>query len=279
LPDERDLRTGRAARPGREKKYSPLVQSQIDAARSLGANILAYATNREVKYKLDLPHDIAGTEVIDPFERLKIYIGKVKHGGSWNAAPGALMNLLHVVGQQTGMRVNTDQREVALTDTQVFEYPILYMHGRTAFRLSDEERKQLKTYIERGGVVLADAVCGSDAFVKAFRREMSQTFGKPLEPVPATHAMFTDKYGGFDLETVRRREPHRGGGDGALKSTVVDTQPELEGLKFDDAYSVVFSPLDISCALERHESLECPGYVREDAARIGLNLVLYAMEQ
>jgi hypothetical protein len=267
------------ARPGREKKYSPLVQSQIDAARSLGANILAYATNREVKYKLDLPHDIASAEVIDPFERLKIYIGKVKHGGSWNAAPGALMNLLHVVSQQTGMRVNTDQREVALNESQVFEYPILYMHGRTAFGLSEDERKQLKTYIERGGVVLADAVCGSDAFVKSFRHEISQTFGKPLEPIPATHPLFTSKYGGFDLETVRRREPHRGGGDGALKSTVVDGQPELEGLKLDDAYGVIFSPLDISCALERHESLECPGYVREDAARIGLNLVLYAMEQ
>ena len=267
------------ARPGREKKYSPLVQSQIDAARSLGANILAYATNREVKYKLDLPHDVAATEVIDPFDRLKIHIGKLKHGGSWNAAPGALMNLLHVVNEQTGMRVNTDQREVALSGTQLFEYPIIYMHGRTSFRLSDEERKQLKTYVERGGVVLADAVCGSDAFVRAFRHEISQTFGKPLEPIVATHPMLTTKYGGFDLAKVKRREPHRGGGDGALKSNLVDAQPELEGLKLDDRYGVIFSPLDISCALERHESLECPGYVRDDAARIGLNLVLYAMEQ
>lgn len=267
------------ARPGREKKYSPLVQSQIDAARSLGANILAYATNREVKYKLDLPHDIATTEMIDPFDRLKLYIGKVKHGGSWNAAPGALMNLLHVVSREAGLRVNTDQREVALTEPQLFEYPILYMHGRTAFRLSDEERKELKTYIERGGVVLADAVCGSDAFVKSFRREINQVFGKPLEPIAADHPLFTNKYGGFDLSTVRRREPRRGGGDGALKSAVVDAEPELEGLKLDERYAILFSPLDISCALERHESLECPGYVREDAARIGLNLVLYAMEQ
>lgn len=267
------------ARPGREKKYSPLVRSQIDAARSLGANILAYATNREVKYKLDLPHDIVGTEVIDPFQRLKLYIGKIKHGGSWNAAPGALMNLLRVVSRETGMRVNTDQREVALTDPQLFEYPILFMHGRTAFRLSDEERKQLKTYLDRGGVVLADAVCGSDAFVKSFRREINQAFGKPMEPIAAAHPLFTTRYGGFDLATVRRREPRRSGDDGALKSAIVDVQPELEGLKIDDRYVVLFSALDISCALERHESLECPGYVREDAARIGLNLVLYAMEQ
>lgn len=267
------------ARPGREKKYSPSVRSQLEAARSLGANILAYATNREVKYKLDLPHDISATETIDPFDRLKLHIGKVRHGGSWNAAPGALMNLLHAVSRETGMRVNTDQREVALTDAALFEFPILFMHGRTAFRLSAAERKQFKTYLERGGVALADAVCGSDAFVKSFRREVEQAFGKPLEDVPAAHPMFTSKFGGFDLSTVRRREPRRREGDGALKAAVVDVPPELEGLKLDDRYAVLFSPLDISCALERHESLECPGYVREDAARIGLNLVLYAMEQ
>ena len=267
------------ARPGREAKFSPKVKAQIDAARSLGINILAYATNREVKFKLDLPRDVAGDEVIDPFQRLKIYIGKVKYGGSWNAAPGALMNLLQVVRRETGMRVNTDQREVVLSDPKIYEFQVLYLHGRGDFRLAGEERKQLKIYVQRGGVVLADAVCGSDAFVKAFRREIKETFGKPLEPISPTHPLFTNKYGGFDLKTVRRREPHRRGGDGPLKATVTEIQPELEGLKLDDRYGVIFSPLDISCALERHESLECPGYVREDAARIGLNLVLYAMEQ
>lgn len=267
------------ARPGREGKYSAKVRSQIEAARSLGINILAYATNREVKYKLEMTRDLAGSEVVDPFERLKIYIAKVKYGGSWNSAPGALGNLLQVVARETGMRVNIDQREVVLTEPHIFEFPIVYMHGRSAFHLGSDERKQLKTYVERGGVVLADAVCGSDAFVKSFRREISETFGSHLEPVPAAHPLFTDKFGGFNIKTVRRREPHRRGENGPLKSAMAEVAPDLEGLKMADRYGVLFSPLDISCALERHESLECPGYVREDAARIGLNLVLYAMEQ
>jgi hypothetical protein len=266
------------ARPGREGKFTPKVQAQIEAARSLGINILAYATNREVRYKLDMPREIAESQVIDPFDRLKIYIGKVQYGGSWNAAPGALSNLLQVVSRETGMRVNTEQREVTLADPKVFEYQILYLHGRSAFHLSDEERKQLKIYVQRGGVVLADAVCGSDAFVKSFRREISETFGKPLEPIAAGHPLFSSKFGGFDIKTVRRREPHRRS-DGPLKASVTEVSPDLEGLKLADRYGIIFSPLDISCALERHESLECPGYVREDAARIGLNLVLYAMQQ
>jgi hypothetical protein len=31
--------------------------------------------------------------------------------------------------------------------------------------------------------------------------------------------------------------------------------------------------------LEKHNSLECRGYTREDAARIGLNVVLYSLQQ
>ena len=47
----------------------------------------------------------------------------------------------------------------------------------------------------------------------------------------------------------------------------------------DDRYSVIFSPYDISGALENHESLECLGYARRDAARIGLNVLLYALHR
>jgi hypothetical protein len=41
----------------------------------------------------------------------------------------------------------------------------------------------------------------------------------------------------------------------------------------------VFSQYDLSCALEKRDSLECRGYVREDAAKIGLNVVLYSLQQ
>jgi hypothetical protein len=41
--------------------------------------------------------------------------------------------------------------------------------------------------------------------------------------------------------------------------------------------AVIFSPYDISCALEQHEALQCRGYTREDAARIGLNVLLYSL--
>jgi hypothetical protein len=35
----------------------------------------------------------------------------------------------------------------------------------------------------------------------------------------------------------------------------------------------------LSCALENQSSLECKGYTKEDAAKIGVNIVLYALQQ
>ena len=55
--------------------------------------------------------------------------------------------------------------------------------------------------------------------------------------------------------------------------------PQLEGIKIDGRWVVIFSPLDLSCALENHASLDCKGYIRQDAGRLGLNILLYAMQE
>ncbi|MEX2121892.1 MAG: DUF4159 domain-containing protein, partial [Pirellulales bacterium] len=102
---------------------------------------------------------------------------------------------------------------------------------------------------------------------------------RSLEAIPASHPMFSSQLGGFDLKTVSRRDPQRRGPDGPLKAAVRQVEPELEGIKVGERYAVIFSRYDISCALEKHESIECPGYTREDAARLGLNVVLYSLHQ
>jgi len=78
------------------------------------------------------------------------------------------------------------------------------------------------------------------------------------------------------LSQVIRREPRSRVGDAPLKATARRGAPELEGLKVGDRYAVIFSPYGLSCALEKHDSLECEGYTRDDAERIGLNILLYA---
>ncbi len=271
------------ARPGREltkeKKYPAEVEGRIAAARGIGVNVLAYATNREPKFKLDLPQ-LADRGPADSVGRAKLYVATVKHSGGWNAAPMALPNLLRYLSGEMGLRANTDARELTLTEDRLFDFPVIFMHGRNAFHLSDNERKKLATYLERGGVLFADAICSSEEFANSFRTEIATLLpDHPLERLPASDPIFSGEFGGFDLKNVARREPQRQAPGGPLKSNIRQVEPELEAVKLGDRYAVIFSRYDLSCALERHESLECPGYTRDDAARLGLNVVLYALHQ
>ena len=76
------------ARPGREQQYSPAVRDQIQAAVGVGTNVLAYATNREVKFKLEgLPSPASDQH--DTVDRGKLYVASILHSGGCNAAPGA----------------------------------------------------------------------------------------------------------------------------------------------------------------------------------------------
>jgi len=165
-------------------------------------------------------------------------------------------------------------------DDTLFDYPLVFMHGRNNYRLTDQERARLKLYIERGGLLFADSICANAAFTESFRREMAAMFPKnALQRVAANDPIWTSKYGGFDLSAVTRRDPQPGGAGAPLQAALRKVPPELEAIKLGDRYGVLFSQFDLSCALEKHDSLECRGYIREDAARIGLNVLLYAMQQ
>jgi len=271
------------ARVGRALAYSDKINKEIAAACSVGINVLAYATNRDLKFKLDASMAPLADGTQDKLERGRLTVAKLRHSGGWDVAPGALSNLLRVVSQQTGLRVVTDRREVRLTPDRIKEnkledYHLIFMHGRNAFELSPADRAALKTYLERGGMLMADAVCGSEAFAQSMRRELALMFPQQkLQPIPRDHAMWTDQFGGFKLQEVNLRKPEPRKPGAPLQATLRAQPPELEGVQLDDRYAVVFSPYDLSCALERHDSLECPGYSRDDAARIGLNIILYSL--
>jgi hypothetical protein len=268
------------ARASRRQPLPEKVAAEVAAVCSIGVNVLAYATNRELKYKFESFTTAADAAAEDTFDRGKLYAARLLHPGGCNAAPGALANLLRVAGEKLKLRVDTQPRELSMTDPKLFGYHIVFMHGRHSFRLTPAERKALRTYLERGGMLLADAICSSREFTEAFAAEMAAIFpDQKLQRIPPNHGLFTPQFGGDDLSVVSRREPQRGGGDGPLESQVRRGEPYLEGIKLGDRYAVIFSPYDLSCALENHESLECEGYTRADAARIGLNVLLYSFHQ
>jgi hypothetical protein len=268
------------ARPGRKEQLPEKVEAEVAAVCAIGANVMAYATNRELKYKFEHFATATADSPQDDFDRGKLYVARLLHPGGCNAAPGALPNLLRLAGEKLQLRVGTQPRELSMTDPKLFHYHLVFMHGRHAFRLTPQERKQLRTYLERGGMLFADAICSSREFTEAFRREMAAIFpDQRLQRIARGDPIFTTQFGGEDLSIVARREPRRGAAAEPLKSQIREGDPSLEAVKLGDRYAVILSPFDISCALENHESLECEGYTRKDAARISLNVLLYSFHQ
>jgi len=253
------------------------AQNEIKAARSIGINVLAYATNRELKPKDAIPRVIEQNTVEIEDKRGHLAIAKLRHTGGCDAAPQALSNLLMALGNAFDVRVASEPPLLEMTDENIYNYHLLFLHGRHDFKLNSDERKALRLFVERGGMILADAICASPQFATAFRREMSAIWpSKQFETIPVDHAIFTEAYGGADIRTVSRRESTRSG-DGPIEIKTRQVAPELQGLKFDDRWGVIFSPFDISCALEKRESPQCKGYTREDAARIAINVILYSL--
>jgi hypothetical protein len=266
------------ARQGRDTDYAPKAKEKIDAMLALGQNVLAYATNRELQEKLR-PKAPPSDSVLQ-VNRNSLLVPKLSHSGGADDAPNALRNMLRIAAQQLELSISQDTRLVRPTDPRLVLNPIVFMHGRRDFRFSDEERSALRTFLERNGFLFADSICASPQFSDAFRREMKAIWpDAALEPLPRDHELLTPEFRGFDLATVKLRDPlARDPGD-PLRARIVETVPRLEALTVNGRIAVVFSPNDISCALENHASLECKSYVKEDAARIAVNVLLYALQQ
>jgi hypothetical protein len=254
------------------------IRDQVSAALAVGTNVLAYATNREVKFKdpLELTVALDGEQ---QFERGKIYIANVAHPGGCSGAPGSLWTILRLADQQLQMPVEVVPREISLTDPNLFKFNLLHFHGRTAFTLTPKEREQLREFIHRGGRILADAICSSTEFSASFRSEIELTFpGQRLERIPVDDELLTDTYGGADIRSVSRRRARTRGLERPLDGMLMTGPPQLEGLQNKDRWAIIFSPYDLSCALESREPTECEGYISRDAAKIAMNALIYLLE-
>lgn len=257
---------------------SAQLQKELDDATRIGVNVLSYATGKQLKEKLDAVSILEGHLPSPPSDRDTLIIPKLEHGAGADDAPRALPNLLLWLSRENPFQISNERRMISITESELQKYPIVFMHGRGAFRFSEKQRQALRQYLENGGFLFADAICADEEFAISFRREFNLILPQhPLERLPADHPMLTHAYRGYDVRQVTILDP-RATGD-KLVSGERRVAPQLEAAHIDDRIAVVFSPLDMSCALESKHSLQCRGYIREDAGRLGINIILFALQQ
>ncbi|MEZ6064281.1 MAG: DUF4159 domain-containing protein [Planctomycetaceae bacterium] len=252
------------------------VKTQIRRSMELATNVIAYATGRELLDALTEPERlVAETDIV---RRGKLEIARLRHNGGWDTAPNALRHLQRAL-QTVGVQALPEAPNLAATDPDLFDHPLLYMHGRKNFRLTEAERASLTTYLEQGGFLMADACCGAPQFDESFRQLIRELFNRELTPIPLEHELFQSSLT-HDIREVRRRLPIEGRPGTPLQTDFTTGPPVLEGITDDQGrYIVVYSKYDLSCALERQATVNCAGYSDVDAAKIATNIVVYALTQ
>ena len=261
-----------------------------ERAFRLAGNVIAYATGLELpKPKLTRQTVVADRK--DNVSPTRGYFQPVQlklQGADAEPAPAALRNLMGYLQATTRLEVRLDKQSLFAGDDDLFKFKFMYLHGRKAFALNKFEADALRSNLQTGGLLLADACCGKKEFDASFRDLVEQLFpGQKL--VPVTPAATVDgkeredglfkvaREAGIDIRTVRvrREKPDGSGPEAEMRSYPV----ALEGIKIDGRWAVVYSRYDLGCAMEGHKSSDCLGHDRDSALKVAAAAVLYSLRR
>jgi len=261
----------------RRSDQSSPVRDQVEVAVRLGQNVIAYATGRELKDKLDQPTILEGSELASS-TRGVVQMAMLALDAGGVDANRALTNVASIIRQSRPVMLSAEPDPIGFDSQQLQFLPVLWIHGRTDFSLNESQRRTLREFIAGNGIIFGTAICGSQPFADAFRREFAAILPQSgLTPLPPEHPLLSRAFGGYDIATIDIRKPTETGQ--GLRLSRHPGRPQIEVAQVDGFASVFFSPLDVSCALESPNSVQCHGYDTADAAKIVTNVLLFALQQ
>ena len=248
-----------------DSNYSKAGDGKL--AFELGANIVAYATGLKPPQPRLTKVEIARDVKDEPRKRGYLQIAQFDID---KPAPRAARNLLMHLHNYANIDVVPKVKNVSFTSRSLSDYRLLYLHGRKEFKVSKRGLEKLRFNLTHGGLLFADACCGSEKFDKSFRKFAKELFpDAPLERVPVTDFLYSSELNGKAIDTIRCRRKRAG--------QMLSMPPELEGIKANDRWVLLYSKYDIGCALEKHQASDCRGYDPESALRLATAAVLYAL--
>lgn len=123
---------------------------------------------------------------------LSIALLKYRGGGDWYANPSSLPNLIQFCNKTIKTNISVQPATVEVGSTELFSYPFVHMTGHGNVQFSDQEARNLRTYLEAGGFLHIDDNYGLDKYV---RPQMKKVFPE-LEfiEIPFSHPIYHQSY-------------------------------------------------------------------------------------
>lgn len=260
----------------RHMPSKPAYRTRGEMAYRFAGNIIAYATGLEPPKPKGTKIDVANQAEEKFVPRHMVQLAQLKHDGDSEPAPAAMRNLAVHLRDHFRLDVSLKKQVVRMSDADLMQHKIMYMHGRRAFTTEDDHIKHVRANINTGGTLFADACCGAKEFDAGFRAFATKLYpDKKFERIPLDDALFSEKLNGRAITTVRCRTEKP---DGSAEAEYQEVQPLLEGIKVGNRWAIIYSKYDLGCALEKHKSSACKGYDYDSALRLASACVLYAMK-
>jgi len=243
----------------------------------LAGNIIAYATNMEPPKPRLTRTEVADEKAMNiSLPRGYLKVAQIRHEGDWQPAPAAMKNLMIHLRKEAKLDVALQTDTVSITQPALFSYKFLYMHGRKRFQYGDADLKNLRANLQTGGLLLADACCGSKEFDASFREMANKLFpGAKLETIPLNDELYGKDLNGTEIRQVKCRLPQ----EGATTPKLQTVAPSLEGVQWKGRWVVIYSKYDLGCALEKRPSSDCVGHDYDSALRLGSAAVMYYLKK
>ncbi len=248
--------------------YHPAGKHVIgEKAKRLGVNLVAYMLGSTEYGKFlaqEFPLYRGQTRGGDVYRHVQ-----VRYSGSWDVNPAVQNSLLQGLKDNTGIDVDYTPRTVTLDDPNLGAYPLVWMTGHYDFQLTKAEVTGLAAYLQRGGMVVASSAAGLKPFDRAFRREIQKAFPDArMVKLTPTHPVFSAGWG--PVERIAYTP-------GALRDNPTLEYPEFFGLFVDGRLAVLYTPHDLMSGLNRESNAYAKGVASDDALRIALNIITYAL--
>ena len=182
-------------------------------------------------------------------------------GGDWYCDPSSLPNWLETFATRTGIPTAKSEVVVTLDSEDLYQYPFLYVSGHGRIDLSETDIQELRRYLDAGGFLYADDNYGLDA---SFRQVVARLFPEEeMVPIGAEHPIYHSFYDLQSLPKIHQHDGEPAQGFGVLRGGRL----------------VLFYTWssDIGDGLEDAEVHGDPPEVREAAARMAVNILMYAL--
>ncbi|MHB1225343.1 MAG: DUF4159 domain-containing protein [Gemmatimonadaceae bacterium] len=188
--------------------------------------------------------------------------------GDWDSAPLVPPNLIDSIARYTSIPVAPTGAIVPLSSAALLRYPFAWLTGHLPVRFSDAERRNVRLWLERGGLLFVDDhnhdVDG--AFHRTATEEIERTVG-PLRELPNDDALYSAFFR-FDDGPPTTSHELNGWGDNLVHE-------HLLVARIGGRPAVLYSSKDYSSEWGYHP--DSKRFMAVDNTRFGVNLIVHAL--